>query len=348
MIREEKGIKGITLIALIITIIILLILASVSVATLVGENGIITRAREAKEKTERAEIIEKVKIDILEAQIGSNGDITNAQLQTILTKYFKDIPDTLPKDLTTLTLITKDEYGTHYLDISEIYQNEILLKASDLPSPESRKHLIGSKVNNYAPTDSNLSLGWSLFYADGENFYLRSDEMLDPADCPPGRSGSVARSVGGSAVPDYSAVIADYDGLSDITDSFLRSFNSKMFAAEPSLSYDNAKMIAYMFDTAAWSVFCSPEAEFACGGPSLEFVLKSYDEKYNTKYLEKCEYVPGGGDKGYWIAGFDCIRTQDPLFSERSGSATVYASYIASPSGGEQCCQLKKSYTKNV
>ena len=46
--------KGITLIALVITIIVLLILAGVSIATLTGENGILTRANEAKEATEQA------------------------------------------------------------------------------------------------------------------------------------------------------------------------------------------------------------------------------------------------------------------------------------------------------
>ena len=43
--------KGITLIALVITIIILLILASVTIATLTGDNGIITKATEAREQT---------------------------------------------------------------------------------------------------------------------------------------------------------------------------------------------------------------------------------------------------------------------------------------------------------
>ena len=47
--------KGITLIALVITIIVLLILAAVSIATLTGENGILTRATDAKEQTEIAE-----------------------------------------------------------------------------------------------------------------------------------------------------------------------------------------------------------------------------------------------------------------------------------------------------
>ena len=43
--------KGITLIALVITIIILLILASISIATLTGENGILSKALKAKEAT---------------------------------------------------------------------------------------------------------------------------------------------------------------------------------------------------------------------------------------------------------------------------------------------------------
>ena len=46
--------KGITLIALVITIIVLLILAGVSISMLTGENGILNRAKEAKEKTELA------------------------------------------------------------------------------------------------------------------------------------------------------------------------------------------------------------------------------------------------------------------------------------------------------
>ena len=45
--EKEKNEIGITLIALIVTIIILLILAGVTIATLTGENGIITRANEA-------------------------------------------------------------------------------------------------------------------------------------------------------------------------------------------------------------------------------------------------------------------------------------------------------------
>lgn len=43
--------SGITLIALVVTIVVLLILAGVSISTLTGDNGIITRANQAKEST---------------------------------------------------------------------------------------------------------------------------------------------------------------------------------------------------------------------------------------------------------------------------------------------------------
>ena len=54
--------NGITLIALVITIIVLLILAAVSIATLTGQNGILTRAKDAKVETRGAEVEEIVEL----------------------------------------------------------------------------------------------------------------------------------------------------------------------------------------------------------------------------------------------------------------------------------------------
>lgn len=63
-----KESKGITLIALIVTIIVLLILAGVSVMTLVGENGILTQAQNAKRANENKSAEEKVKLAIMAAR----------------------------------------------------------------------------------------------------------------------------------------------------------------------------------------------------------------------------------------------------------------------------------------
>ncbi len=56
--------KGITLIALVITIIILLILAGISIATITGENGLLTKANAAKTETKKANAEEQVKIAV--------------------------------------------------------------------------------------------------------------------------------------------------------------------------------------------------------------------------------------------------------------------------------------------
>lgn len=47
--------KGITLVALVVTIVVLLILAGVSINLVLGENGLITQAKEAKTRTSAEE-----------------------------------------------------------------------------------------------------------------------------------------------------------------------------------------------------------------------------------------------------------------------------------------------------
>ena len=66
-----KNARGITLIALVITIVVLLILAGVTIATLTGDNGIITRANEAKEATEKAKQDELARLQSIEDYISS-------------------------------------------------------------------------------------------------------------------------------------------------------------------------------------------------------------------------------------------------------------------------------------
>ena len=67
--KEELkyGNKGITLISLVVTIIVLLILAGVTIATLTGDNGILTKASESKEKTQIASEDELRSLTALEA-----------------------------------------------------------------------------------------------------------------------------------------------------------------------------------------------------------------------------------------------------------------------------------------
>ena len=65
--------KAITLIALVITIIVLLMLAGVTIATLTGENGILTRASDAKINTEIADEKEAIGLAYNGAMAKNNG-----------------------------------------------------------------------------------------------------------------------------------------------------------------------------------------------------------------------------------------------------------------------------------
>ena len=64
--------KGITLIALVVTIVVLIILAGVSIAMLVGDNGIITQAQRAKENMQIATNEEQRQIANLEETLGES------------------------------------------------------------------------------------------------------------------------------------------------------------------------------------------------------------------------------------------------------------------------------------
>ena len=76
--------KGITLIALVVTIIVLLILAVISIAMLTGQNGILNRAAEAKEKTGTTQTEETVKLSVTDALTQGLGSLKDANLKTAL------------------------------------------------------------------------------------------------------------------------------------------------------------------------------------------------------------------------------------------------------------------------
>ena len=82
--KLEKS-KGITLIALVITIIVLLILAGITIVTLTGDNGILTKASEAKEKTEEANAEEQVQVAVI-GSIEADGKINLDELNNELKK----------------------------------------------------------------------------------------------------------------------------------------------------------------------------------------------------------------------------------------------------------------------
>ena len=68
-----KNQRGVTLVALVVTIIVLIILAGISINLVLGNNGIITIAKKAKENTELARIEEEKELNELYDKINAEG-----------------------------------------------------------------------------------------------------------------------------------------------------------------------------------------------------------------------------------------------------------------------------------
>ena len=70
----KKTEKGITLVSLVVTIVVLLILAGVSINTVLGDNGIIEKAKEKAEATKQASAEEEMNRLVLEYQLAKSDE----------------------------------------------------------------------------------------------------------------------------------------------------------------------------------------------------------------------------------------------------------------------------------
>ena len=362
----RKGNRGITLIALVITIIILLILAAVTIGALSGDNGILKNAADAKQETEKAQIIEQAKIDIL----GKQADNTSAELEKneikeVLDIYFKEVPEDFTSDT---VLTTKEEYGNYEITVSEIYGGKIEeagLTVGDM-TEEQKKELIGKYVTNYEPASNNAIVTeegipgkWMIFNIDDENIYLIASDYINTDYCPTKNGATVTKSSSYPRGASFSGVYNQYAGSSDVT-QVGKELNYDYFL-NPEKAYtstsSNMKAVAYMLDTNAWSGFREEGvAEYAIGGPTIELLFEAYnkahpdDEYPNGKYKARAKSATGyeistdGGEEGgnTWsnsiTSGADYLDHSDPTFVIYSHT-NANGMWLASPSA---------DYTRNV
>ena len=195
---KVKNVKGITLIALVITIIVLLILAGVTIATLTGDNGILTKANEAKtitnEKDEEEQIEigyteylmadqtgEKVNFEVSEAAVtGKEGDWiirfnkTGNEYyfdgETITKVTWKQEEDTITNIETKQTLKVGD-----YVD----YDPTLEANASDLTyTSKTDKTGADSDQEFNAETYKNAEYGWRILGVSKGKLRLISGEFV--------------------------------------------------------------------------------------------------------------------------------------------------------------------------
>lgn len=173
--KEELkyGKKGITLISLVVTIIVLLILAGVTIATLTGNNGILTRASESKEKTEEAGDMEKIGLAISAAQIGENGyqKLNETNFKEALENEFAGRNLQLTNNEDGSYIIDLDNMNkTYYVDMDgQIISNKNILKISTLEDLKTFRNNVNS---------GNTYEGWYIFLTN--DITLNENEQWEP------------------------------------------------------------------------------------------------------------------------------------------------------------------------
>ena len=103
---QSKEQRGITLIALVITIIITVILAGVAINLTVGENGLFTKAKQAREKMQIVTITEKLELEKADLIVDSKGS------SLTLSKYIERL---IEKEIITNANIENTEYDNSKL-----------------------------------------------------------------------------------------------------------------------------------------------------------------------------------------------------------------------------------------
>ncbi len=298
----EKN-KGITLIALVITIIVLLILAAVSIATLVGENGILSQANRAKQRTEQAAKNETNQLIEYEKYLdNANSNEHDSEIITP-TDIAKNFNDYVGKTVTGYECINNQEMEWKISHIGKDEENKdqiYLISADYIPSKYAPIGKGGKGVTT-GSTDFKLVLGDGL---EGIDFvgigYIGAKDVVSNALLTP----------------------------------TLAKYHKWVYANQ---EYNDMKIVSYLLDTNIWSNFKGDKAEYAIGGPTIEMICDSYNQIHNipieytidTEYGYKLRLGTTGEYADDEIKGID-INNNVYVINETTKAAGMW---IASPGG---------------
>ena len=239
-----------------------------------------------------------------------------------------------------------DYTTTRKISIASKYRVAEKVSAAKIVSNPSKYY--GEHVSY---TSANGVTGWKIFYAEGDNIYLITDDYVDRNKLPNGtkEDGTATTNkpnITGSSNPKaafFTNILNDYStGSARVTSDVIKNLNKSFFVDKKFTSTnDNMKAVAYMLDTTAWSSFKDKEgkASYAIGGPTIEMLFKSYNQKHPGKNYEAQASsatgyqikVNGGDWKNYMTSSSEYLDENDTLYVLPSSNG-ANAMWLASPS----------------
>ena len=250
--KEEKKRKerGITLIALVVTIVVLIILATVSINAVLGQNGIIGKAKQAKESYEKS----------VKAEEDSMQKLLNEMTQYDTDNSGSGGGTTKPAEGITVTVD-----GTEGIKLTKA----------------NVANYLGKVVTNYVPTTSsasingttyNVSTNYRLYYVDFDGKYGEKNGVYLKADC----------------TSNNKALQLDTTSA-DASNIKIKALNPSLYktgVTSPSASNENMKAVTWLTNTSNWNNLktgssLANKVNYVVGAPSVEMMMDSYNTKYN-------------------------------------------------------------------
>ena len=192
-----KNNKGITLVALVVTIVVLLILAGVSINAVLGDNGIIAKAKDAKTKSAEATQNDLISMNELAQQLeeqingstgsgsgngGAGGSGTDTKVPEAATAetapYFPDNTFTKKEGTIDTGLVIQDANGNEYVWVvvprtTAVYKTTGLGKTTFTDADYTS---IETDLKNYTSTYVITSGYSDVYYPDDKNVGWFADE----------------------------------------------------------------------------------------------------------------------------------------------------------------------------
>ena len=186
----KKNQRGITLVALVVTIVVLLILAGVSINSVLGDNGIIAKAKEAQRKSAEASQNDLISMNELAQQLeeqingsaGGSGAGTKvpAEATAETAPYFPD--NTFTKKVGTIDtgLVIQDASGNEYVwvVVPKSLYNNTAYNSNNAKKPSSSTDYANIEycLQQYTATYRNVTGYYDVYYPDDKIVGWFADE----------------------------------------------------------------------------------------------------------------------------------------------------------------------------
>ena len=222
------------------------------------------------------------------------------------------------------------------------------INAAKIVSEKDKSKYYGKAVTNYTPQNGS-TVGWKIFYADTNNIYLIADNYVETDKLPAGTNAKGETTNNKPTVGDKERTAyfgdklrEDYATGTDRIVDLVKNLNKSYFIDNSFTSTnENMKAVAYMLDTKAWSNFkdTTGKASYVIGGPTIEILFKSYNEKHLGKIYEAQAFnetgyqlrINGGTWKNYTNSSSEYLDSSDSLYVLPSSNG-ANAMWVVSPS----------------